>query len=126
MRFAMSVAVALVMLSGSFSVARSQGTWSTAQLSSARASLAAVSAGNLVLFAGGYKSTGSAFSCRNGGCRWIVGFAWGYYGFVCHATTCFCHLSALQARLPMPLICTTVLQGSGRRLCSARRALNSL
>jgi hypothetical protein len=41
------------------------GTWSTAQLSVARSNLAAASAGNVVLFAGGF--TGSALLCREGG-----------------------------------------------------------
>ena len=41
------------------------GAWSTAQLSVARAGLAAASVGNVALFAGG--STTSVLLCRDGG-----------------------------------------------------------
>jgi hypothetical protein len=43
---------------------RAQGTWSTAQLKVARQSLAAVSVGNVALFAGGYND--GAFLCKSG------------------------------------------------------------
>jgi hypothetical protein len=55
MRRLLSVAVAVMMVitSAAIGVARAQGTWSTAQLSVARGSLAAASVGSVVLFAGG-------------------------------------------------------------------------
>jgi hypothetical protein len=46
---------------------RAQGTWSTAQLKVARQSLAAVSVGNVALFAGGYND--GAFLCKSG--TWV-------------------------------------------------------
>jgi hypothetical protein len=49
------VAVAAMMASAAFSVARAQG-WSTAQLSQARHSLSATSVGTVALFAGGESS----------------------------------------------------------------------
>ena len=57
----------MMMTSAAFGVARAQGTWSTAQLSVARSSLAAASVGNVALFAGGTGNTGSALLCREGG-----------------------------------------------------------
>jgi hypothetical protein len=54
------------------------GTWTTAQLSVARASLAAASVGNVVMFAGG-QSSSSASLCR--GARWGDG-GWGD-GYMC-------------------------------------------
>jgi hypothetical protein len=59
-----AVAVMMMIMSAAFGGARAQGTWSTAQLSVARASLAATSVGNVALFAGG--STGGALLCREG------------------------------------------------------------
>jgi len=57
MRRLLPVAAALMMMmmmaSAAFGVARAQGTWSTAQLSVGRWYLAAASAGNVALFAGG-------------------------------------------------------------------------
>jgi hypothetical protein len=66
-RCLLHVVVAVMMMSGIFGVARAQGTWSTAQLSVARDCLAAALVGNVAMFAGGYKSTGSALVCREGG-----------------------------------------------------------
>ena len=57
-----AVAVMMMMASAAFGVVRAQGTWSTAQLSVARSSLAAASVGNVAVFAGG-----GALLCRGWG-----------------------------------------------------------
>ncbi len=49
-------ALAIVMLSSMCCVSVAQGTWSTAQLSVARTSLAATSVGNVAIFGGGIVS----------------------------------------------------------------------
>ncbi len=51
----------LTQLTGPTPVSTAQGTWSTAQLSVARSSLAATSVGNVAFFAGGY--TGNCSFC---------------------------------------------------------------
>jgi hypothetical protein len=48
------MALAIVMMGSACCVSTAQGTWSTAQLSVARAGLAATSVGNVAIFAGGY------------------------------------------------------------------------
>ena len=50
----MHAAVAVIMMSAVCGVARAQGVWSTARLSVARYNLAAASAGNVTIFAGGW------------------------------------------------------------------------
>jgi hypothetical protein len=130
-RCLLHVAVAVMMMTGVFGVARAQGTWSTAQLSVARASLAAASVGNVALFAGGYKSTGSALLCREGGKGEVSMVTWlleqlrvmCYCGSVFPVTAC-CSPQVLGHH-PVPWMCTTLQQGHGRRRSSSWRAVNS-
>ena len=129
-RSLLHVAVAVMIMSGVFGVARAQGSWSTAQLSVARASLAAASVGNVALFAGGYKSTGSALLCREGGEGEVSMVTWlfeqlrvmCYCGSVCPVTAC-CSPQVL-CHHPIPWMCTTLQRWHGRRLGSALRAVN--
>jgi hypothetical protein len=75
------------------------GTWSTAQLSVARAQLAATSVGNMALFAGGVVTGGillpQGWGASGGQCRWLHArsmFACvalvGRYGLPPHVSTC--------------------------------------
>ena len=57
----LSAAVAAIAMGATFSVALAQGTWSAAQLSEARFGLAAASAGNFAVFAGGTMPLGTLF-----------------------------------------------------------------
>ena len=59
-------ALAIVLLSSSCRVSTAQGTWSTAQLSVARSSLAATSVGNVAIFAGGDGGNCSFALCDGG------------------------------------------------------------
>ncbi len=63
----MHAAVAVMMMGAVCGVALAQGTWSTAQLSVARESLAATSVGNVAIFAGGWSG---------GVLQWIEGELW--------------------------------------------------
>ena len=71
LRCPLHVVVALITMGAAFGIARAQGTWSTAQLSVARAGIAATSVqtstgGNVAIFAGGEIATGSLLH-REGG-----------------------------------------------------------
>ena len=87
-----AVAVMMMMASAAFGVARAQGTWSTAQLSVARGSLAAASVGNVVLFAGGNTASTLLFRVWGGdvyGCACVERLrVLQYYGYVSPATAC--------------------------------------
>jgi hypothetical protein len=68
-------ALAIVLLSSACRVSTAQGTWSTAQLSVARSSLAATSVGNVAIFAGG-DGGNCSFELYDGGlcqscCAWM-------------------------------------------------------
>jgi hypothetical protein len=130
-RCMMHAAVAFMMISAVCGVARAQGTWSTAQLSVARYNLAATSVGNVAIFAGGAGGgvllliEGELWErwlrvCACASCLWVVHRSG---GVACVRAASACgnaiSLGPLQVIRSMPLICTTVQQGHGRRLSSA-------
>ena len=121
-----AVAVVMMMTSAALGVARAQGTWSTAQLSQARAFLAAASVGNVALFAGGYPGGRLLYKERGGGVLFI--FAWFVFCACCGIAVLFAlrplplSCAPLQMVILMLWTCTAVQQGHGRRLSSAWRA----
>jgi hypothetical protein len=76
-------ALAIAMLSCACRVSAAQGTWSTAQLSEARAGLSATSLGDVAIFAGGQAGNLA---------QWVVYAS--FFGW-----SCFAQITRVEARL---------------------------